>query len=180
MRLLSLLIGLILIAPAALTDDTGPTVGSSLPDRLETLDQGGNPQSFSSLKRDRGMVLVFFRSADWCPYCKKQLIALNKVASTIDSLGYALVGLSYDSPQKLAKFTKKRAIGFTLLSDEGSRIIDTFGLRDTSYPQGHYADGVPHPTILIIDQAGVIRHKFFSDDYKKRPEVDVILEALAG
>jgi hypothetical protein len=38
----------------------------------------GNRRSFDSLKGPRGLVLIFSRSADWCPYCKTQLADVNR------------------------------------------------------------------------------------------------------
>ena len=166
------------LTTASLADDLGPTEGSTIPHRLETVDQSGAAQSFDSVKGANGAVIVFFRSADWCPYCQRQLIALNKINGGVESAGYKLVGVSYDSVEKLQKFVKKRSIEFTLLSDPGSQIIDAYGIRNTTYPEGHYAHGVPHPTVLVVNADGIIEKKFFSDDYKKRPETEVILSAI--
>ena len=42
----------------------GPQVGQALP-AFEATDQAGKPRDFASLKGPNGLVLVFFRSADW-------------------------------------------------------------------------------------------------------------------
>ncbi len=42
----------------------GPQVGQALP-AFEATDQAGKPRNFASLKGPNGLVLVFFRSADW-------------------------------------------------------------------------------------------------------------------
>ncbi|MEO8361866.1 MAG: hypothetical protein ABI672_17665 [Vicinamibacteria bacterium] len=42
----------------------GPQVGQALPS-FEAPDQNGKAQTFASLKGPNGLVLVFFRSADW-------------------------------------------------------------------------------------------------------------------
>ncbi len=42
----------------------GPAVGQPLP-AFEAKDQHGQPRDFTSLKGPNGLVLVFFRSADW-------------------------------------------------------------------------------------------------------------------
>ena len=43
---------------------TGPAVGAAIP-AFETADLNGNPQTPASLTGPKGLVLVFFRSADW-------------------------------------------------------------------------------------------------------------------
>ncbi len=47
-----------------LVAQTGPAVGTKVPD-FEAPDQDGARQSLHSLMGPKGMMLVFFRSADW-------------------------------------------------------------------------------------------------------------------
>jgi cytochrome oxidase Cu insertion factor (SCO1/SenC/PrrC family) len=44
--------------------DPGPAVGERLP-AFEAVDQDGRPRTFESLRGPKGLVLLFFRSADW-------------------------------------------------------------------------------------------------------------------
>jgi peroxiredoxin len=44
--------------------DIGPAVGESVP-RFEARDQAGRLRTFEDLKGPNGLVLLFFRSADW-------------------------------------------------------------------------------------------------------------------
>jgi hypothetical protein len=48
--------------PAA--GEWGPAVGQPLP-AFEAPDQDGRPRSFGDLHGPKGLVLLFFRSADW-------------------------------------------------------------------------------------------------------------------
>ncbi len=182
MRLISLVTAIFMVVgvSAAQDQEPGPNVGDALPNSIETVDASGAARNFDNVKGANGAVIVFFRSADWCPYCQRQLIELNGIVSQVKAAGYELVGLSYDSAEKLGMFANRRSITFTLLSDEGSKVIDSFGLRNPTYPEGHYAHGVPHPTVLVVDADGIVTHKFFSDDYKVRPEKEVILSALSA
>ena len=41
------------------------------------VDTTGTTQTFEALAGTRGTVVAFVRSADWCPYCKKQLTDLE-------------------------------------------------------------------------------------------------------
>jgi cytochrome oxidase Cu insertion factor (SCO1/SenC/PrrC family) len=43
---------------------TGPAVGEKIPG-FEAVDQSGRTQTFDTLKGDKGLLLLFFRSADW-------------------------------------------------------------------------------------------------------------------
>jgi hypothetical protein len=61
---LAVLLGLVESTPGATPFDPGPAIGDRLP-VLEAVDQEGRPQTFESLRGPKGLVLLFFRSADW-------------------------------------------------------------------------------------------------------------------
>ncbi len=155
----------------------GPPLGSKVPD-LSAVDSSSASRNLASLSGTKGAVLVFFRSADWCPFCQVQLMSLKDVVEPLNSRGYQLVAISYDSIKALASFTKKRKINYTLLSDVGSKTIDAFGIRNPEYAVGHFAYGVPLPAIFIVSPTGVLRGKLAVDGYRDRPENDAILEAI--
>ncbi len=178
MKLTLLLISLILLPlTPALGFDIGPVVGARAPTFM-LRDSEGNEQSIATLAGKRGVVLVFFRSAKWCPFCKAQLISLKEATGAIAERGYRLIGISYDSVSVLADFTKERSLNFTLLSDEGSKTIDDFGLRDPQYKEGSVAFGVPQPSIFIISSGGIIQAKLAEEGYKVRPSLEAILAAI--
>lgn len=159
--------------------DLGPEVGSKIPHDLAAQDQNGEAQSFSSLTGENGTVLVFFRSAKWCPFCQRQLIDIEKsAAEEIRTRGFNIVGISYDSVKVLDKFTKKRSISYPLLSDNDSAIIKSFGVLNEKYKPGDRVYGIPHPIIIITDKNGMIKAKLFEESYKNRPETEVILSEL--
>lgn len=43
----------------------GPAVGASIPHQLTIADQNNVVRDFASLKRERGLILIFSRSFDW-------------------------------------------------------------------------------------------------------------------
>ena len=58
------LIGRFESAQGAKPFDPGPAVGDRLP-AIEAVDQDGRLRTFESLRGPKGLVFVFFRSADW-------------------------------------------------------------------------------------------------------------------
>ena len=72
----------------------------------------------------------------------------------------------------------RRNIKYALLSDEGSKIIRSFGIFDDRYRPRSYAYGVPHPMIFVVDPDRVIRHRFSKFDYYTRTDIDVVLRTL--
>ena len=157
--------------------DFGPAIGESI--EFGTLsDQTGTGRDMASIAGENGLVLMFVRSADWCPYCQAQMIEINGSLAEIESRGYALATISYDNPDILARFTARENIGYTMLYDEGSQIINKYGLRETNYEEGHRAYGVPKPIVFILSPAGEIEGKLFEDDFRVRPPATAVIEAL--
>lgn len=156
----------------------GPKVGSRAPDVGVRPDQTGRMRRLSELAGDKGVVLMFYRSAGWCPFCQAQLIAMNEGAAEIEKRGYKVVGLSYDEPSVTKAFTDRRGISYVLLSDPKSEVIDRWGIRDPQYPVGSRAYGVPRPAIFILDRRGVVRASLAEETYQKRPPVSEVLKAI--
>jgi peroxiredoxin len=171
----------LVLAPPTLTaraDDLGPAIGTTAPDIGMRPDQTGKPHRLPELMGKNGLVLFFFRSADWCPYCQAQLIDINTGVAEIEKRGYHLAGLSYDSPEILQAFTLKRHLTYTLLSDPKSEIIDRYNLRDPQYPPGSRAYGVPRPIIFVLDPQGLIKAKLYEESFKNRPPVSAVISKL--
>ena len=165
------------LEPAA-AEELGPPVGLIAPDIGKRLDQTGVPRTLADVMGSKGLVLMFFRSSDWCPFCKAQLIDINSGAAEIEKRGYRIAALSYDSPETLKAFADKREISFTFLSDPKSEVIDLYKLLDPQYPAGNRAYGVPRPIIFILDKGGVIRAKLYEESFKVRPPVGAVITAL--
>lgn len=180
MKLASLFAALLLAWPAAAAAlDPGPAVGSRIPP-ISAHDMAGKPVTVASLSDRRGVVLVFFRSAKWCPYCQKQLIELKDAKAPLAERGYRLVALSYDPPEVLTRFAEQREIPYAFLSDTGSTTIDAFKLRDPQYKPESLAYGVPMPAIFVISPRGVVQAKLSEEGYKTRPPVVAVLAAVDG
>lgn len=101
-------------APAAPdVEKLGPQVGSkALPFALP--DQNSRTRTLDSLMGPKGLVLVFSRSADWCPYCKTQLVEMQGRLEDLRRNGLGLAVITYDPVRVLADFTARRKITFPL------------------------------------------------------------------
>lgn len=94
------------------------------------------------------------------------------------ALGYNLAIVTHDSASILARFADSENIAYTLLSDADTKIIPAFGLVNERFAKGTAWYGVAHPMIFVVDEKGVVRHRFSERDYANRPDVDVVLEVL--
>ena len=164
---------------AAWAYDLGPAIAAHAP-TFSARDVTGAPRSLTSIMGKKGVVLVFFRSSKWCPFCLAQLLSLRDASVPLAQRGYKLAAISYQSPEELAAFARSRAINYTLLSDEGSKTIDAFHLRDPQYKPGSIAYGVPQPSIFVIAPNGKISAKLADEGYKVRPDNQAVLAAVDG
>ena len=159
--------------------NVGPPVGAATPP-LHATDLKGAPVTLRELSGKNGLVLVFFRSAKWCPYCQKQLMDLKDAPAALDARGYKLAAVSYDPPEVLSQFASRWQISYPLLSDPDSVTIDAWKLRDTRYKPDSFAWGVPYASIYVISPKGVLKAKLAEEDYKTRPPLSAVLGAIDG
>jgi peroxiredoxin len=100
---------------------------------------------------------------------------LQRDLKSIEGAGIHVVGISYDQPAVLKRFSDKAKITFPLLSDPDSKTIEDFHIRNES-AKGK-AQGVPNPGTFILDKKGVIRAKLFLEGFRDRHTTDVFIKA---
>jgi peroxiredoxin len=141
-------------------------------------DQTGKPRNFSTLTGPNGLLLLFFRSADWCPFCKGQLVDLERAQKLFAAKGINVAGVSYDSSAVLAEFSKRKSITYPLLSDSSSKLIDAFGIRNVEATRAEA--GIPVPGYYLINKRGVIEKRFFQDGYINRLTANNVYQNIFG
>ncbi len=167
------------IAQLTAGTELGPKVGAKAP-AFTLIAGNGESRSLQGIAGEKGVALVFVRSADWCPFCKLQLKNLNEVAGEMDALGWPIVGASYDSTEILEAFAKANGLDYTLMSDPGSKAIDVFGIRNETVGGSARFNGIPHPIILFIAKDGTVKAKLYEEAYQKRPPSELVLSTARG
>lgn len=175
----------------------GPQIGAAVPD-FSLPDQHDKKWTLQSVMGPKGAMIVFYRSADWCPYCKTQLLELQEQYDRLRKDGLGLVGISYDSQEILAAFSEQHRITFPLLSDVGSATIKRYGILNTVAEEGlgpngkdpgviaqvklyvsanganERQRGIPFPGTFIVDRGGRVKARFFEESYTVRNTVSNI------
>ena len=129
-------------APAfSLTDDTGQTV--SLAD-------------FAGRK-----VIVYFYPAAMTPGCTKQACDFSESLDSLKKDGYEVVGISKDTPAKLAKFRERDHLTIPLLSDEDLAVHTAYGAWGEKKLYGKTVEGVIRST-FVVDEEGTVSHAFYN------------------
>ena len=167
--------GTIHVASLQLFSEVGLRAGQRAP-KFSAVDQFGKTQTLDTLRGSKGTVLLFYRSADWCPYCKGQLIQLQAAKERFEKQGIKLAGISYDSVDILNFFSDRRKIDFPLLSDPDSTIIRKYQVLNAE-AIGPNA-GMARPGYFYIDPEGLIREKFFEAKYRERLTGNTVLSKL--
>lgn len=151
----------------------GPEVGATAPD-FSAITSAGATANLSDISGENGAILVFSRSLDWCPFCKKQAIDIETIAGDVAADGWNLNLITYDTPEILAGFSAENELTYALLSDTDSAMITAFGLLNEEVPAGSRFHGVPHPAIIFIDAEGLIAGVQREEGYRERPPTEGI------
>lgn len=175
MRFLTLFLIITFLMPQMALAKGSVNVGDIIPHSLTLKDQKGKTQSFSNLSGEKGLVLAFVRSVEWCPYCQKQVIELDKNKQKFNDLGYNVATVSYDPIEQMSKFVTTNKPSITLLSDPSSESIRAFGILNENSAKGTMSYGIPYPGVYIIDNNKKVQAKFFEEGYQNRPSARKLL-----
>lgn len=122
-----------------------------------------------------GKVLVYFYPKAMTPGCTVQAQQLRDHQAELAKRNVITVGISPDAPKRLAKFTERDELNFTLLSDEDHAIADAFGVWGPKKFMGREFDGI-HRISFLINQDGKVEQVF--DKFKTKDHHQVVLDAL--
>jgi len=132
--------------------DTRLAPGDAAPD-FTLPDAQGNAVSLSSLRGKR--VIIYFYPAAMTPGCTKEACDFRDSLSSLAAAGLAVIGISPDSPAKLAKFAERDGLTFPLLSDPDHKVLDAYGAYGEKMLYGKKSVGVIRST-FVVDPNGKI------------------------
>lgn len=122
-------------------------------------DDTGTPRSLSDLRGRK--VIVYFYPAAMTPGCTKQACDFSDNLEDLQGLGYEVVGISPDKPEKLARFRAKENLTITLLSDPEKTTLSQWGAFGEKKLYGKTVTGVIRSTI-VLDESGVVTHAWYN------------------
>ncbi len=148
--------------------------GDRAPDFEMTADDGSVVSS-SSLAGSR--YVLYFYPKDDTPGCTAQACGLRDSWSRMTETDAQIFGVSPDSVKSHVKFREKYGLPYRLLSDEGHRIADAYGVWVEKKFMGREYMGVERST-FVVGPDGTIERVLAQ--VKPDGHVDQLLEALAG
>lgn len=110
-------------------------------------DADGNEVSLSSLRGQR--VVVYFYPAAMTPGCTTQACDFRDSLASLAAAGIAVLGISPDSPAKLAKFRDRDSLNFPLLSDPKREVLEAYGAYGEKMLYGKKSVGVIRSTFVV-------------------------------
>lgn len=137
------------------------------------LNQRNEPVSLTDFNGRK--VLIYFYPKALTPGCTTQACNLRDSKTELEQLDVVILGISPDSPKKLAAFAEKKSLNFTLLADEDHQVAEQFGVWGEKKFMGKTFDGI-HRISFLIDENGKIEQIF--DKFKTGEHHQVVLDYL--
>jgi peroxiredoxin len=180
------------VAPDA--ESVTPRLPGTAAPAFTARDAEGQAFHFEPEALKKPVVLVFYRGG-WCPWCNTQLGQLRAAESDLRAMGFDLLFVSADRPEKLyASLNEENTdVGYTLLSDSSMEIAQTYGVafkvseeyrlwllerdKDIEVASGETHHVLPVPSVFLIDKTGTIQFQYSNPNYKVRLHPDVLLAA---
>lgn len=128
--------------------------GDTPPD-FTLLDDSGNTVSLHDFQGRK--VVLYVYPAAMTPGCTTQACDFRDSLDSLAAAGYAVLGLSPDKPEKLAKFRERDGLTFPLLSDPEKSVLEAYGAYGEKKLYGKTVVGVIRSTFVIGEDGTVER-----------------------
>ncbi len=96
-----------------------------------------------------GSVVVYFYPAASTPGCTTEACDFRDSLTELDGAGFAVLGISPDSPEKLAAFRDAEGLTFPLLSDPDRSVMTAWGAYGEKKNYGRTVQGVIRSTFVV-------------------------------
>jgi peroxiredoxin len=149
-------------------------VGDKAPDFTLT-DTEMQPRSLKEFSGKK-VVLAFFVGA-FTSICTKEVCEFRDSMAQLVDLDAQVIGISVNDPFSNKAFKDKNRLMFPILSDYRREAIRTYGLESFNFA-GLEGYTVAKRSIFILDQTGMVRCVWVSEDPSIEPNYQEILKTL--
>ncbi len=106
-------------------------------------------------------VILYAYPAAMTPGCTKQACDFRDSLTVLERAGYVVLGISPDTPARLAEFRAQEGLTFPLLSDPDKAVLTDYGAYGEKKLYGKVVTGVIRST-FVISPKGLIEHAFYN------------------
>jgi peroxiredoxin Q/BCP len=132
--------------------------GDDAPD-FDLADDAGSRLRLADLRGQR--VVLYAYPAAMTPGCTKQACDFRDSLDALAAAGISVVGISPDSPEKLARFRAEQGLTFALVSDPDRSVLTAYGAFGEKSLYGRTVVGVIRST-FVIDAEGRIERALYN------------------
>lgn len=149
-------------------------IGSKIPDVLG-IDQEGREIKATDF-RGRKLVLYAYPK-DNTSGCTAEACSLRDHKEELAALGYEVIGISKDSAASHRKFIAKHGLGFSLIADTDTTLLQELGAWGEKTLYGKKYMGTMRMTFLV-DENGIVTHIFTPKEIKTKAHAEQILDVI--
>jgi len=168
-------------------------IGELAPD-INGVDQNGKTISSVEILKSHKILLIFYRGY-WCPHCRKHLASVQKHLDEFVEKGVYVIVVSPEKVEKTMETSEKLKANFSIVHDVDNKIMDDYGVayevNNENVPSyyGFVSKKVtefnvennkvlPVPATYLIDFNGKFLYVHYDPNYKKRSDMEEILNTL--
>jgi peroxiredoxin Q/BCP len=143
-------------------------VGDAAPD-FTLPNQSGQMISLKDFTGKKSVVL-FFYPKDFSRGCTNEVCAFRDSYEVFKDAGAEVIGVSSQSTSSHERFIMTFKLPFILLSDEGDKVRNLYGVPST-------LGVIPGRVTYVIDKEGTVRH-IFNSQFNPEKHIEEALKAL--
>ena len=181
------------ITSIAQISDDNYKIGETAPEIIG-IDQNGKAINSIEILKTNKILLIFYRGY-WCPHCRKHLASLQEHIDEFIRKDVYVIVVSPETVEKTIESSEKIKANFSIVHDHENKIMNDYGViyevnKETvpSY-YGFVSKKVaqyniennlvlPVPASYLIDSNGKFIYIHYDPDYKKRSDMEDILNLL--
>ena len=169
------------------------SIGDIAPD-ISGVDQNGKTLSSSDILKDHKILLIFYRGY-WCPHCRKHLASVQKHLDEFVKKGVYVIVVTPETVEKTMETSEKIKANFSIVHDVGNKIMNNYDVAfevNTENVPSYYNfvskkvveyniennNVLPVPATYLIDLNNKFLYVQYDPDYKKRSDLEEILNTL--
>jgi peroxiredoxin len=125
---------------------------------------------------DRKTVLAFVPGA-FTGVCTKEFCTFRDQLARLNELDAQVIGVTVDAPFSNAAWSKQNKFNFPVMSDFSREAVKAFDVYHENFGgmEGYTA---PKRAVFILDENGVIRYKWVSENPGREPDYQEIQDKL--
>lgn len=151
-------------------------IGDKIPEILGK-DQNGKEIKASDYK-GRKIVLYSYPKAS-TPGCTAEACSLQAHKAELQAAGYEIIGVSKDKEAAQKKFAEAQGLGFPLIADTDTTLLQTLGCWGEKVACGRRTIGTLRTTYLVNEE-GIIEKIFTPKEIKTKIHAEQILDYIKG